>query len=231
MMAAPVRLGLVGAVLAVSAFTGCEADSSSEPSAASTPEPTGIEDSPTPSMPVPAATPEDRRCSDPSPMVVDDDATVTFGPINGVTATTTGGEPLVVVGTVYAHDCTPLAGATLTMYQTDADGEYGPGHGTDDMLCCYLGGSVQTDAQGHFQVNTVRPAHYRGEANPPPAHIHLEVSHPDAPRLNSEIVFADDELLPANAQSQGLIVTTPTGGADGWSAVAEIVMSQSGAPA
>ena len=228
-MPSPVRLGIAVVLLAASVFTACDADSSNEPSEARDIESTTVDDSASPGEPVPTTTPGDDRCSDATAVVVDDDATVTFGPINAVTATTAGGEPLVVVGTVYARDCAPLAGATLTMYQTDANGEYGPGHGTDDMFCCYLGGSVQTDAQGHFQVNTVRPAHYRGEANPPPAHIHLEVSHPDAPRLNSEIVFADDELLPANAQSQGLIVTTPTGDADGWRAVAEIVMGESGA--
>jgi protocatechuate 3,4-dioxygenase beta subunit len=224
----PIRLGIAVVLLAASVPTACD-DSSNEPSGVRDVEPTTVDDSVSPREPVPTTTPGGDRCSAATAVVVDDDATVTFGPINGVTATTAGGEPLVVVGTVYAHDCAPLAGATLTMYQTDGDGEYGPGHGTDNMLCCYLGGSVQTDAQGHFQVNTVRPAHYRGEANPPPAHIHLEVSHPNAPRLNSEIVFADDELLPANAQGQGLIVTTPTGDADGWRAVTEIVMGESGA--
>jgi protocatechuate 3,4-dioxygenase beta subunit len=225
----PIRLGIAVVLLTASVLTACDADSSNEPSGARDVEPTTVDDSVSPREPVPTTTPGGDRCSAATAVVVDDDATVTFGPINGVPATTAGGEPLVVVGTVHAHDCAPLAGATLTMYQTDANGEYGPGHGTDNMLCCYLGGSVQTDAQGHFQVNTVRPAHYRGEANPPPAHIHLEVSHPDAPSLNSEIVFADDELLPASAQGQGLIVTTPTGGADGWRAVAEIIMGESGA--
>jgi protocatechuate 3,4-dioxygenase beta subunit len=225
----PIRLGIAAVLLTASVLTACDADSSNEPSGARDVEPTTVDDSVSPREPLPTTTPGGDRCSAATAVVVDDDATVTFGPINGVPATTAGGEPLVVVGTVHAHDCAPLAGATLTMYQTDANGEYGPGHGTDNMLCCYLGGSVQTDAQGHFQVNTVRPAHYRGEPNPPPAHIHLEVSHPDAPSLNSEIVFADDELLPASAQGQGLIVTTPTGGADGWRAVAEIIMGESGA--
>jgi protocatechuate 3,4-dioxygenase beta subunit len=225
----PIRLGIAVVLLTASVLTACDADASNEPNGARDVEPTTVDDSVSPREPLPTTTPGGDRCSAATAVVVDDDATVTFGPINGVPATTAGGEPLVVVGTVHAHDCAPLAGATLTMYQTDANGEYGPGHGTDNMLCCYLGGSVQTDAQGHFQVNTVRPAHYRGEANPPPAHIHLEVSHPDAPSLNSEIVFADDELLPASAQGQGLIVTTPTGGAYGWRAVAVIIMGESGA--
>lgn len=210
-------------------FTACEAGSPNEPSGASNPEPTTLDESSSPSEPVLAKTPGDQRCSNATDSVVDEEATVTFGPINGVPATTADGEPLVVVGTVSSAECQPLTGATLTMYQTDGAGEYGPGHGTGEMLCCHLGGTVRTDSQGHFQVITVRPAHYRGEANPPPAHIHLEVSHPDAATLNSEIVFSDDERLPTNAESQGLIVTTPTGDADGWRAVADIVLETSGA--
>ncbi|HEY9377953.1 MAG TPA: hypothetical protein VIQ02_12755 [Jiangellaceae bacterium] len=219
----------MASVLAVSMFTACEADSSSESSGASNPEPTTLDETSLPSELAPARTAGVPRCSDSTAVTVADDATVTFGPINGVEESTADGEPLVIVGTVYSEQCDPLPGATLTMYQTDGAGEYGPGHGTDGMRCCHLGGTVVTDAAGHFQVITVRPAHYRGEANPPPAHIHLEVRHPDAPPLNSEIVFADDELLPINAQDQGLIVTTPTRSPDGWSAVAEIVMGAAGA--
>lgn len=159
------------------------------------------------------------------------DATVTFGPINGVAATEPAGQPLVIVGTVYAQDCRPLGGATLTMWQTDANGEYGPGHGTADMRCCYLGGRITTDANGQFALVTVRPGHYRGEANPPPAHIHLELRHRSTPPLNTEIVFADDDRLPAGAARRGLVVTEPTRDGAGWRAVADIVMPALGSPA
>jgi protocatechuate 3,4-dioxygenase beta subunit len=216
---------LVAAVFWASVLSACTADPADEAAGSDLPAATSSTARPRAVEPAPPATPG-QRCPDTTAVTVTD-ATVTFGPINGVEATTAGGEPLTVVGTVYSEDCRPLVGARLTMWQTDGAGEYGPGHGTDSMRCCYLGGNVVTDADGHFQLITVRPAHYRGESNPPPAHIHLEVQHPDAPPLRTEIVFADDERLPADAESLGLIVTHPARDGDGWRAVAEIVMADS----
>jgi protocatechuate 3,4-dioxygenase beta subunit len=221
-----VRLSMVAAVLAVSVFSACDGGRSDEAAGAGSEPSAGNEVvvSPRESVPAPG-----QPCSDATATTaaVADDATVTLGPINGVEATTADGVPLVVLGTVYAQDCEPLAGARLTMWQTDGAGDYGPGHGTDDMRCCYLGGDVQTDAAGRFQLITVRPGHYRGEPNPPPAHIHLEVRHSDVPRLDTEIVFADDDRLPPNAERLGLVVTHPTRDGDGWHANAEIVMGGS----
>jgi protocatechuate 3,4-dioxygenase beta subunit len=89
------------------------------------------------------------------------------------------GQRLVVSGTVYAADCTTtLAGATLQVWQTDADGVYGPGHGTANITCCYLQGTLRTDERGRYEFTTVKPGRYRGQADPPPAHIHVEVRHP-----------------------------------------------------
>jgi protocatechuate 3,4-dioxygenase beta subunit len=59
-----------------------------------------------------------------------------------------------------------------------------------------LQGEVRTDENGRYQLDTVRPGHYAGAQPPPPAHIHVEVSHPDAGDLMTEIVFADDPYLP-----------------------------------
>ncbi len=213
---------LVTAVLWASVLSACTADRADDAAGSDLPAATTTAGAST-VEPAPSATPG-QRCSEATDIAVTDTATVTFGPINGVEATTAGGQPLTVVGTVYSADCRPLAGARLSMWQTDGNGEYGPGHGTDDMRCCYLGGNVMTDADGHFQLITVRPAHYRAEPNPPPAHIHLEVQHSDAPPLQTEIVFADDDRLPANAGSLGYIVTSPTREGESWRAVAEIVM-------
>lgn len=45
------------------------------------------------------------------------------------------GQRLLVSGTVYAADCTtPLAGASLQVWQTNADGEYGPSQPTGRQL-------------------------------------------------------------------------------------------------
>lgn len=222
-----IPLSLAAAAIAVAVVGGCDADQSDSAPGAATDQ-TATDDAVTgPGESEPTATPR-LRCSEATDISATEDATVTFGPINGVEETTADGEQLVVVGAVYSEECDPLPGATLIMYQTDGAGEYGPGHGTDDMRCCHLGGTVVTDTQGRFRVHTVRPGHYRGESNPPPAHIHLEVVHPDARQLETEIVFADDEHLPANAESLGLVVTYPTWDGHVWSAVAEIVMPGTG---
>jgi protocatechuate 3,4-dioxygenase beta subunit len=107
-----------------------------------------------------------------------------------------GGERLVVSGTVYGPDCrTPLAGASIEVWQTNAAGEYGPGQGTGDERCCYLQAALRTDRRGRYQFETVRPGHYKGEPQPPPAHIHFEVRHPDANGVLTELLFEGDPRL------------------------------------
>jgi catechol 1,2-dioxygenase len=123
------------------------------------------------------------------------------------------GQRLVVSGTVYAADCTtPLAGATLQVWQTDADGVYGPGHGTGSLVCCYLQGTLRTDARGRYQFTTVKPGHYRGQADAPPAHIHFDVRHPDAGGLMTELLFeGDPNVLPGTQQGHVARLTTVAG--------------------
>jgi protocatechuate 3,4-dioxygenase beta subunit len=108
-----------------------------------------------------------------------------------------GGQRLVVSGTVYRADCaTPLAGASIEVWQTNAEGEYGPGQGSGDERCCYLAAALRTDERGRYRLHTVKPGHYKGEPQPPPAHIHFEVRHPDADGLLTELLFEGDPQLP-----------------------------------
>lgn len=107
-----------------------------------------------------------------------------------------GGQRLVVSGTVYAEDCTtPLAGASIEVWQTNAAGEYGPGQGTGDERCCYLAAALRTDQGGRYRFETVKPGHYKGEERPPPAHIHFEVRHPEAAGVLTELLFEGDPAL------------------------------------
>jgi catechol 1,2-dioxygenase len=124
------------------------------------------------------------------------------------------GQRLVVSGTVYAADCTtPLPGASLAIWQTTAAGEYGPGHGTGNDRCCYLAAALRTDAMGRYRFETVRPGHYKGEAAPPPAHIHLEIRHPEATGVLTELLFAGDPRLGPDPHGE-VLRPTPVAGAD-----------------
>lgn len=149
---------------------------------------------------------------------VDQAATLELGPGPGIPPTSAAGEKLIIVGSVYTEDCAPLVGAMLNVWQTDANGEYGPGHGSNNVRCCYLMGSVPTDAQGHYQLITVKPAHYKGEQRPPPAHIHIELNHPQAGRLETEIVFDNDPYLPQTLQGYILVTLEKVPATEGLSA-------------
>jgi protocatechuate 3,4-dioxygenase beta subunit len=137
------------------------------------------------------------------------------------------GTRLTVSGTVYGADCrTPLAGASIQVWQTNAAGEYGPGQGTGDERCCYLGAGLRTDDQGRYRFETVRPGHYKGEAQPPPAHIHFEVRHPDADGLLTELLFEGDPWLgPDPPGAVVKLAPAPGSGAGALQARFDIVLS------
>jgi protocatechuate 3,4-dioxygenase beta subunit len=128
-------------------------------------------------------------------------------PAAAAVAASRRGQRLVVSGTVYAPDCTtPLAGAVVHLWQTNGVGVYGPGpQGPGEVRCCYLQGTLRTNARGRYQVDTVKPGHYRGANPPPPAHIHLEVSHPAAGVLLTELHFEGDPYLEESLDSGPVI--------------------------
>ncbi len=103
------------------------------------------------------------------------------------------GERLEVKGTVYAADGrTPVAGASVYVYQTDARGYYKP----DDAMGNRdprLRALLRTDAQGRYSYRTIRPGSYPGTRVP--KHIHYEVTADGhGPRI-FEIVFEDDPFV------------------------------------
>jgi protocatechuate 3,4-dioxygenase beta subunit len=214
------RLGrLLLAVALGSAGAGCAADdgstSSSPTSLTSTSTPTTSQSATAASTAVSEA-----RCP-PTPFgaSVDESATVTLGPAPGIPETRAPGEPLTIVGTAFTSSCEPLAGVTIHVWQTDGDGVYGPGHGTEELDCCFLQGTVRSAPDGRFQLRTSRPGHYKGAQPSPPAHIHIEARHAEGD-LMSEIVFADDPYL-TNPDADGYVVVTVEQGR----AVADIVLS------
>ena len=105
------------------------------------------------------------------------------------------GETLVITGTVFAEDGrTPLRGASVYVYQTDARGAYHPANPRDSDNP-RLRGYMRTDARGRYEFRTVRPGSYPGTRNP--GHVHYHVSAPGYRERVFEIVFEGDPLIPA----------------------------------
>jgi protocatechuate 3,4-dioxygenase, beta subunit len=106
------------------------------------------------------------------------------------------GEPghrLEVTGVVYAADGrTPVAAASVYVYQTDARGYYRPENamGNRDPRLKAL---LRTDRAGRYAFTTIRPGSYPGTRVP--QHIYYEVAADGhGPRI-FEIVFDDDPLV------------------------------------
>ncbi|MEU3983998.1 dioxygenase [Streptomyces sp. NPDC026672] len=131
-----------------------------------------------------------------------------------------GGEPCLVTGRVTDIDGTPVAGASVDVWQADADGYYDvqrPGEVPDRNLR----GLFTTDDDGRFRFRTIVPRHYPIPTDGPvgdlltatarhpnrAAHIHVEVSAPGirtltthlfvegSPYLDSDAVFGVKESL------------------------------------
>jgi protocatechuate 3,4-dioxygenase beta subunit len=117
-----------------------------------------------------------------------------------MTAKEEAGEPLVVSGVVFGADGkTPLAGASVYVYHTDATGRYTPG-ANDDNRNPRLRGYLRTDAQGRYEYSTIKPAPYPG--NGPPAHIHYHVNAPGYQERVFEIVFEGDPKISADIRTR-----------------------------
>ncbi len=106
------------------------------------------------------------------------------------------GEPMIISGTIYKKDGkTPAPDVILYMYQTDNTGRYTAAskqvhakrHG-------HLRGWVKTDAQGRYEISTIRPASYPNSKNP--QHIHPIVKEPGLSLYwIDEFLFEDDPVL------------------------------------
>lgn len=117
------------------------------------------------------------------------------------------GTPMVVHGRVLRNDgVTPAPDVVVFAYQTDAGGVYN----RNGARGWRLRGWARSDAEGRFELRTIRPGSYpRGRT---PAHIHVTIDGPGLPRRwTEEIRFADDPLLLERERRGALQVTTRGG--------------------
>jgi protocatechuate 3,4-dioxygenase beta subunit len=85
------------------------------------------------------------------------------------------GTPLTLALTVTnsSNACSPLAGATVDIWQCDAEGRYSQYSqgGFDGRASTFLRGMQTTDSNGRVTFTTIYPGWYQGRAT----HIHVEV--------------------------------------------------------
>lgn len=134
------------------------------------------------------------------------------GPINGVPASDAGGEKLMITATVLEPGCRPASGADVRAWHTDARGLYAPSGSPNE--CCFFGGTVRTDQNGRFRLDTIRPAKYP-EPGGPPAHIHFEIRHASG-ELDTEIVFGAGAPTAGPVGSSAVLPVLLRTSGDGW---------------
>jgi protocatechuate 3,4-dioxygenase beta subunit len=114
------------------------------------------------------------------------------------------GEPIRIEGTVRDRQGRPAAGVIVYAYHTDVKGIY-PGDESLRGRAAYrhgrLRGWTQTDGQGRYVFDTIRPAGYPDSGIP--AHVHMIVIEPGCcAYFIDDIHFDDDPRLSPDKRKQ-----------------------------
>lgn len=107
------------------------------------------------------------------------------------------GERLIVTGRTLDGK-KPVAGVSLYVFHTDAEGRYAIG--VDNRAGEYnprLHGALRTDAEGRYQYETTRPGSY----DDGPSHVHYVVSAAGYEPLLLALQFQDDPIVMRQAKS------------------------------
>lgn len=109
-----------------------------------------------------------------------------------------GGQKLVISGTVYENDQrSPAPNILIYYWQTNDKGLYEakPDQEASVRPHGYIRGWVKTDNNGQYEIYTIKPASYPNSTLP--AHIHFLIKEPELPNeyYIDDIVFEDDPLL------------------------------------
>ncbi len=144
------------------------------------------------------------------------------------------GEPLTLTGRVVDPSGRPQEGVIVYAYQTDHTGIYPAPRvstGTAARNHGRLRAWCQTDAQGEYRFDTIRPGSYPGRDVP--EHIHMHVIEPGrATYYIDDVVFSDDpKLTPRQIHKVsrgrgGLGIVTPERREGVWQVRRDIVLGQ-----
>ena len=131
------------------------------------------------------------------------------------------GERLIVAGRVLDQKDAPREKVLVYAYHTSAKGWYSDkaphiGGNSGDTKHARLFGYCRTDAEGRFELDTIRPAGYpRSDL---PQHIHFALTGEDKSDDGGEIWFDDDPRLTAEQRAKSVqescTIVTPRRGED-----------------
>ncbi|HZX74055.1 MAG TPA: hypothetical protein VFE57_06530 [Cyclobacteriaceae bacterium] len=113
------------------------------------------------------------------------------------------GSRIVIKGKVVDKNQSPIAGARIITFQTDASGSYAPSDSITKRMSepdSRLYGALRTDQHGNFEIHTVRPGAYpmKYEGRFIPQHVHVNVSVQGFQPVALQMVFDDDPALKDN---------------------------------
>jgi protocatechuate 3,4-dioxygenase beta subunit len=132
-----------------------------------------------------------------------------------------------------SNACSPLSGATVDIWQCDAEGRYSQyaQGGFDGRASTFLRGIQTTDASGRVTFTTVYPGWYQGRAT----HIHVEVLMNGRSLKVTQIGFPEsvnaDVYRSGVYAARGLNPTSNTGDMIFADSIAQETASVSGSPA
>ncbi|HJR58162.1 MAG TPA: hypothetical protein VJ813_02135 [Vicinamibacterales bacterium] len=110
------------------------------------------------------------------------------------------GLPLIVSGVVRDDHGAPIAGAVVSVFQTDANGHYTRAAVMDEPHA-RLFAFIRTGDDGRFEFTTIRPGAYpgrpdrQGERWRIPAHVHFHVTAVGHAVRTFQMVFDDDARM------------------------------------
>ena len=121
-------------------------------------------------------------------------AVATLGPSGSLppSPASAEGERFVLQGVLLSRTCDVRRNQQLSVWHTDARGHYGPNDASGELICCWYQAALSTDADGRFELHTVRAASDPDPNGELPAHIHLFLEPANDASPGVELVFADD---------------------------------------
>lgn len=103
------------------------------------------------------------------------------------------GTPMIISGRIYNLDCTQVLPNTLIdIWHADDSGAY-------DNVGYNLRGVTQSNSQGFYFFETIRPGKYLNGSQYRPSHIHFRITPPGQPTLITQLYFEGDTDIPADA--------------------------------